>query len=75
MKRIAIFRFFNVVIKENFDMQKLIIQNELPQFINKCLGLYHEYRKKHNSTFYNWSPEYFKENERINIMIHHHYYN
>jgi phage/plasmid-associated DNA primase len=66
MKRIALYRFFNVVINENFDMQSLIIKNELPQFINKCLKLYHEYRNNHNSTFYNWAPEYFKENEHIN---------
>ncbi len=59
-KRLATFMFFEEVLELDTELESNIIENELMNFLNKCLIEYHKLRKN-KGTFEAWSPQYFKD--------------
>ncbi|KAI9091025.1 bifunctional DNA primase/polymerase [Phlyctochytrium arcticum] len=64
--RIPILVFENLVVEKDTSIEDAVIQNELPNLINKALKMYHTMREDNKGrSFWDFAPVYFKDNQEI----------
>jgi len=69
IRRWVMFVFDTFITNKDTKLERTIIDNELPNLINKCLVCYWNMVKKHpKADFWEICPTYFRENKEIGRM-------